>query len=104
MKNEINGKELEKSVNVVKDVSTSIVVTWFRGSSFLSGAYISRVFHPKRVMHATSREDYHQAVMYFSQAIRLDAQNSDSTICDGVDVRYRPRIDLQRLYRGHEVV
>ena len=35
MENEINGKELDKSVKVIKDVSTSLVLRGFEDLAFL---------------------------------------------------------------------
>ncbi len=82
MENEGNGKELEKSVKVSKDVSTSIVLRGLDDLAFLV-EHTPAEFFVQKGNACYRSEDYHQAVTYFSQAIRLDPQNVEAQFMMG---------------------
>ena len=82
MENERNGKYLETSVRVLQNVSTSIVVRGLDDLTFLATHSPAEFFVQKGKVCYES-EDYHQAVMYFSQALRLDPQNAEAQFMMG---------------------
>ncbi len=77
MEHERNGKDLEKSVRVLQNVSTSLVVRGLEDLTFLV-EHTPAEFFVQKGKACYESEDYQQAVMYFSQALRLDAQNVEA--------------------------